>query len=210
VLSILIANPKGGSGKSTLATNLAGYLARAGERVMLGDLDRQQSARRWLETRPALQPAIGTWDISPDQPARPPKGTTHVVLDSPAGFKEKRLAAVLKMVQRVIVPLQPSAFDMRATADFLEILMQEKAVRRHEAFVAVVGMRVDPRTRAAQDLERFLADYDLPVLAFLRNTQFYIQAAAQGLTLFDFPESRVARDREQWQPIVNWLAGAKG
>ncbi|MFZ5510487.1 MAG: division plane positioning ATPase MipZ [Pseudomonadota bacterium] len=32
--SFLIANPKGGSGKSTLATNLAGYLARCGRRVM--------------------------------------------------------------------------------------------------------------------------------------------------------------------------------
>lgn len=43
--SILVANPKGGSGKSTLATNLAGYFARCGHRVMLGDTDRQQSAR---------------------------------------------------------------------------------------------------------------------------------------------------------------------
>ena len=33
--SFLIANPKGGSGKSTLATNLAGYFARSGQRVML-------------------------------------------------------------------------------------------------------------------------------------------------------------------------------
>ena len=38
--SFLIANPKGGAGKSTLATNLAGYFAQAGHRVMLGDTDR--------------------------------------------------------------------------------------------------------------------------------------------------------------------------
>ena len=46
---IAIANPKGGVGKSTLATNLAGALAWQGHAVMLGDLDRQQSARQWLE-----------------------------------------------------------------------------------------------------------------------------------------------------------------
>jgi len=43
--SFLIANPKGGSGKSTLSTNLAGWFAQQGHRVMLGDIDRQQSAR---------------------------------------------------------------------------------------------------------------------------------------------------------------------
>ncbi|XLM22947.1 ParA family protein, partial [Chromobacterium piscinae] len=46
--SVLIANPKGGSGKSTLATNLAGYFAAGGKKVMLGDVDRQQTSLHWL------------------------------------------------------------------------------------------------------------------------------------------------------------------
>ena len=46
--AFLVANPKGGSGKSTLATNLAGYFASQRHEVMLGDIDRQQSAREWL------------------------------------------------------------------------------------------------------------------------------------------------------------------
>ena len=46
--SFLIANPKGGCGKTTLATNLAGWFARQGHRVMLGDIDRQQCSREWL------------------------------------------------------------------------------------------------------------------------------------------------------------------
>lgn len=50
--SFLVANPKGGSGKTTLATNLAGFYARCGHRVMLGDTDRQLSARTWLQARP--------------------------------------------------------------------------------------------------------------------------------------------------------------
>ena len=43
--TFLVANPKGGSGKSTLATHLAAYFAHAGQQVMLGDIDRQHSAR---------------------------------------------------------------------------------------------------------------------------------------------------------------------
>ncbi len=147
--SFLVANPKGGAGKSTLATNLAGYFAQAGHRVMLGDTDRQHSAREWLKIRPAALPAIRGWDVEKDQPLRPPRDTTHVVLDTPAGLHGKALEKVLRQVSRVIVPVQPSLFDILATRDFLEALLQEKAVRKERAFVAVVGMRVDPRTRAA-------------------------------------------------------------
>ena len=205
--AILVANPKGGSGKSTLATNLAGYLARTGNRVMLGDLDRQHSSRQWLAVRPATLPAIGTWELAPDEPARPPKGTSHAVLDTPAGLHGKKLASVLKRVDQVIVPLQPTPFDIAATRAFLDLLREEKAVRQNKTFVAVVGNRVDPRTHSARQLEQFLAEYHFPILAYLRDAQVYVQAAAAGMTLFDLPESRVAKDLQQWQPIVRWVAG---
>ena len=205
--SFLIANPKGGSGKSTLATNLAGYFARASHHVMLGDIDRQQSAREWLNIRPDVLPPIHSWKIEKDMPARPPKETTHVVLDTPAGLHGKTLERVLKQVKRVIIPVQPSLFDILATRLFLDALLEEKSVRKERAFVAVVGMRVDARTRAAGELERFLASYDLPVLAYLRDTQVYVQAAANGMTLFDLSPARAARDLEQWQPIIDWVEG---
>jgi chromosome partitioning protein len=77
---IVVANPKGGVGKSTLSSNIAGYYARQGHSVMLGDVDRQQSSRLWLKLRPANMPQIQSWDITEDHIARPPKGTTHEFL----------------------------------------------------------------------------------------------------------------------------------
>lgn len=205
--SILVANPKGGSGKSTLATNLAGYFARGGHQVMLGDTDRQQSTRDWLQIRPNVLPPIASWEVVKGLPARPPKGSTHVVLDSAAGVHGKTLERLLKQVDQVIVPVQPSLFDILATRHFLEALLEEKAVRKSRAFVAVVGMRVDARTRAAGELERFLNSYELPVLTCLRDTQLYVQLAAAGMTLFDLTAARAEKDRAQWQAIIDWVDG---
>ena len=120
---IVVANPKGGVGKSTLATNLAGVLARQGHAVMLGDVDRQQSSRQWLALRPRSCRAIRGWDVSRRHDiVRPPKGTTHVVLDTPAGLHGKRLDAVLRIADKLLIPLQPSLFDIQATHAFLGAL----------------------------------------------------------------------------------------
>ena len=200
---VVVANPKGGVGKSTLSTNIAGYFASKGHAVMLGDADRQQSSRLWLGLRPVAARPITTWDISADLIAKPPKGTTHVVLDTPAGLHGWRFNDVMKMADRIIVPLQPSVFDIFATRAFLD----ELAANRHasKAQVALVGMRVDARTLASDKLRSFVDSLGLPVLGYLRDTQNYVHLAARGLTLFDVAPGRVEKDLEQWQPICQWL-----
>jgi chromosome partitioning protein len=200
---VVVANPKGGVGKSTLATNIAGYFASQGHTVMLGDADRQQSSRLWLGLRPAAARPIASWDVGDDKLAKPPKGTTHVVLDTPAGIHGKALKQVVEIADKVIVPLQPSIFDIYATRHFLDELAQIHKVSRKQ--IGIVGMRVDPRTIAADKLHEFVDGLGLPVLGYLRHTQNYIHLAARGLTLFDVTPGRVERDLEQWQAICRWL-----
>ena len=200
---VVVANPKGGVGKSTLSTQLAGYMASQGHSVMLGDIDRQQSSRLWLSLRPPMARPISTWDVSSDAIVKPPKGTTHVVLDTPAGLHGWRFNDVFRMAHKVIVPLQASIFDMYATRDFLDELAQRKKASSLD--IGVVGMRVDPRTIAAEKLREFVGDLGLPVLGYLRDTQNYVHLAARGLTLFDVAPGRVQRDLEQWTDICAWV-----
>ena len=199
---IVVANPKGGVGKSTVATNLAGALARAGKAVMLGDVDRQQSARQWLRLRPAALPEIRGWDVAREHLVRPPKGTTHVVLDTPAGLHDRKLQQVLAIADRVLVPLQPSLFDIQATHAFV----QEIKAQQPKAKIAVVGNRVKETTVAADQLRHFLDTLGVPVLAMLRDTQLYVQLAARGATLWDVAPSRSERDLAQWAPLLKWAA----
>lgn len=200
---IVVANPKGGVGKSTLSTQIAGLLARRGHAVMLGDVDRQQSSRIWLSLRPVGLPAISAWEVSRDEIVRPPKGTTHVVLDTPAGLHGKRFDEVMKIADKVLVPLQPSIFDIHATHDFLCDIVASK--RSPKVQVGIVGMRLKEGTLSADQLKAFLGTLDVPVIGHLRDTQNYVQLAARGLTLWDVAPSRVQRDLEQWDPIEAWL-----
>lgn len=198
---IVIANPKGGVGKSTLATNIAGYFAAQGHSVMLGDVDVQQSSRSWLALRPTSLPPIQAWEIDDGHVAKPPKGTTHIVLDTPAGFSGKRFEKVMQIADKVIVPLQPSMFDILATQEFLQKLAQ----RKDKFDLGVLGMRVNSRTRAADQLTQYVNGLGIPVLGFLRDTQNYVQLAAHGSTIWDIAPSRVEKDLDQWQDLVQWL-----
>ena len=204
--AILVANPKGGCGKTTLATNLAGYLASQNHRVVMWDLDQQKSSLSWLALRSSELPTITRLGLERGEASQSiMEKNDWLVLDSPAGIHGKNLSHALKLAHKILVPIQPSVFDMVTTRDFIDRLMEEKTIQRHKAFIGIVGMRVDPRTRAASTLEQFLSQYNLPILAYLRDTMVYVNSAFNGKSIFDLPFHQAERDLKQWQPLTEWL-----
>lgn len=199
--TILIANPKGGSGKTTLSVNIAGYLANKGLRVAMLDMDRQQSSALWLNTRNDTLAPIQSLNTDKEHK----QSYDRLVIDSPAGLHGKNLAHALKLAHQIVVPVAPSLFDLQASHDFLKLLAAEKSVRKSRCHIGVVGMRMAPRTRAAATLEQFLTTLDLPILAYLRETQVYVNAAFEGKSLFDLPPHLAERELEQWAYLLDWL-----
>lgn len=204
--TVLIANPKGGSGKTTLATNLAGYFASRGNHVLLSDMDRQQSSLGWLKRRSDDLPLIH--GLNGRGKNKDSLSADWSVIDSPAGLHGEKLSDAVKTADWVIVPMQSSTFDIGATEDFLQILREEKAVRKEKTFVAMVGMRVDSRTKAALNLQNYLEESGFPVMGHLRDAQIYVQAAAQGASIFDMRPSQAAKDIQQWATLLHWLVNA--
>ncbi len=206
---IAVVNRKGGSGKSTLATHLAAYLARRGTPVMLGDVDRQQSTQPWLRRRAAHAlpgvPIVG-WAVDPRNVLRPPAGVSHIVLDTPGGMHGFDLSRLLMHADAVLMPVGSSAFDREAAVACLAELRAHPRVVSGRVRVAAVGVRIDARTRAAQSLGEWAEQHDLTFLGVLRAAQAYVRCADRGLTVFDLPESAAQPDRDQWQPVLDWLA----
>ena len=199
----MVANPKGGVGKSTLSTNIAGYFAWSGKKVALGDIDPQQSSKLWLSLRPPAAAPITSWEYDEDNPKESLGRFNHAVLDTPAGLDEKSLKKALKVVDKVIIPIQPSVFDIFATQHFINMLLEMKQSKSLD--IGIVGMRVDERTISAAKLAEFLQTLPFEHIVNLRNTQYYVHLAAHGMSLFDMTPSKVAKDLEQWEVMGEWL-----
>lgn len=207
---VAVVNRKGGCGKSTLAVHVAAHAAGLGLPVMLGDLDRGRSATSWLrlreaQARPALPPIRG-WSLERDNVFRRPVGVSHVVLDTPAGLHGFELARVACYADAILMPLCNSAFDRASARECLAELRTMPRVASGRCRLAVVGMRLDARTRAAEVLQGWAAEQSVPFLGALRESQGYVRCIEQGLSLFDLPSAKAVADIAQWAPILEWLA----
>ena len=203
--TVALVSRKGGCGKSTLATHIAAYFAREGMTITLGDLDHQQSMRVWLKRRPSAAPAVTGWVGDTNGSARPPIGTTHLVLDTPGGLHGLALAKVAMVADAILIPVSGSVFDREAASDCWAELRLHPRVVSGRCQVAAVGMRLDRRTQAEEIASDWAASIGLNWLCSLRSSQIYVRAVDNGLSIFDMPLSVTEVDRGQWEPLLAWL-----
>ena len=200
---IAVLNRKGGSGKSTLASNIAGWCASKGWRVMLGDVDRQHSMRSWLRRRSPSLPAITTWAADSGRMLRPPRGTTHVVLDTPGALYDHELARLLVAVDAVVVPIGPSVFDHDASLDFLADLSRLPRIASGRCQLIAIGMRWPP-----EKSEQWLSSgrqWAWPLLTVIPDASLYRNCLERGASVFDPHHALTSGDAQPWIPLTDWL-----
>ena len=209
-LVVLVANSKGGCGKTTLATNLAAYFAHAGQAVTLLDLDPQQSATQWVRLR--QDPRVEALGWPEDEPVslgrlqdQLQRARDVVIVDSPAGMDRHTLDHVLRVAQVVLIPVLPSPIDIRATTRFVQNVMLSPCYRRRPKRLAVIANRARTRTRMYEALRQFLTSLKIPYLVTLRDTQQYVQAMADGMSMLDQDGPRTNADLHHWRMIGEWL-----
>ena len=208
--TIVVLNPKGGCGKSTIATNIAAYYAQKGKNVALADCDPQGSSQDWLSVRPESAAAIYDAALSKGS-LQIPENTEVLIFDTPAAVEDDRLNKFLSQAQTMIMPVIASPVDMRAAERFLKELFGLKGKINNKIKIATVANRVREDTLIAAKLEHYLQNIKLPngkklpFMTMLRQTQNYIRAAEQGLGIFEMAPHKTYYDREQWEPLLNWL-----
>ncbi len=112
---------------------------------------------------------------------------------------------MLRVAQVVLIPVLPSPIDIRATTRFVQSVMLSPSYRRRPRRLAVIANRARTRTRMYEALRQFLTSLKIPYLVTLRDTQQYVQAMADGLSMLDQAGPRTEADQRHWRLIGEWL-----
>jgi chromosome partitioning protein len=212
---IVILNPKGGCGKSTLVTNIAAGYAQRGPQPAIMDFDPQGSTMAWLKRRPDEATKIHgiaaykkTMQATRSWQLRVPDDTVNLIVDSPAGLSHDDLRELTRDSASILVPVLPSSMDIHAASKCIADLLLVAKVNRNEGKLAVVANRTRKNTKSLGRLMRFLDSLGIPIIAVLRDSQNFVQAAEKGIGMHEMrPPSRMRPDVEQLDNIINWLEG---
>lgn len=195
---ISIINEKGGVGKTTLTSNLGRAIQKAGHTVLLIDSDPQGSLRDWAAAGEAITPAMPPV-IAMDRAAMFKDlatigaGYDYVLIDGAPSVKELAVAAI-KAANLVLIPVQPSPYDIWAAESLVELVKSRKEMGAKLEAAFVISRQITG-TKLANDIREVLDGYGLPVLEHGTCQRVaYPSTAAKGLTAFEESPLTAAAD----------------
>ena len=121
---ITVATMKGGSGKSTVASCLAVHWHLNGLRPTIIDADPQRSIARLATRERALGgvPVVEDTTADASTTARRLAAGGPVIIDTP-GFRSETTLACIAVTDFLLVPVNPSPFDVDRMLDTLDTLI---------------------------------------------------------------------------------------
>ncbi len=185
-MRISFLNQKGGVGKTTLAVNVADALARHhNKRVLLIDADPQSSAITWAAIRnqkhsKLLFPVVSlTTDAIQKEIKLLGNDFDCVVIDGPPRIN-KVVAATIMASDMVVVPIQPSAYDIWATEEINDMIELAKESKPNLKSMFVINMKVK-NSVLGRDVHDALKKYPRPIAKTeITNTMSFKRSVGAG------------------------------
>lgn len=183
--SIAFLSQKGGSGKTTLAVHTAVAAQEAGEKVVLIDTDPQKSATVWSEARQSETPIVATvaaGDLEKVLQAASHDKMNLAIVDT-APHTAPDAARIARAVDLIVIPCRPTAFDLAAVSNAVEIVRAAKKS-------AVLVLSACPfRSPEISETRQVLSEYGLPVCPYdITDRRAFSRAVATGRAVTEFEE----------------------
>ena len=165
---ITLATQKGGATKTTLCRHLAVAAHLDGFKTAILDTDQQGGSRDWGATRLSrgYGPPEVHHELSPNEDhlkaalaAIKAKGTEIVFVDTPGSLNGPIALNASRAADHVLVPMRPTADDIKALPPFIAHLRREKI-----SFSVVVSAAVTNTSRPKTEALAYLEASKLPYL----------------------------------------------
>lgn len=190
---IAVANQKGGSGKTTVSMQLAGTIARRGNKVLVVDADPQGTATRWAasaeDERPFPASVVGLSAASAKVHREVKKfidDYNYIIIDCPPAADSPVPQSALLIADLVLVPLIPSPLDMWAAVGIRQVIANVSDLNEGLKSRLVLN-QCQPNTTLTQETLEVLPEFGIELAnAQLRHRQVYRQSAVFGQTVHDF------------------------
>jgi chromosome partitioning protein len=194
--TIAVLNQKGGTGKTTISVHLARNLQIEGHNVLLVDSDPQGTARDWAAAREE-QPltVVGIDRPTLDRDTKNLGVRDFIIIDGAPQLSEMATSAI-KAANLVLIPVQPSPYDLWATAELVDKVKQRIEITDGSLKAAFIVSRVIVGTKIGKEIFEILAQYELPVLnSTIAQRVIFPISATKGWTVLDFePKSQAAQE----------------
>jgi chromosome partitioning protein len=200
---IAVANQKGGSGKTTVSMQLAGSLARRGNRVLVVDADPQGTATRWAATaeddNPFPASVVGLSAASSKVHREVKKfieDFQFIIIDCPPAADSPVPQSALLIADVVLVPVIPSPLDMWAAVGIKQVIFNMSEI--NETLQArLVLNQCQPRTTLTQETLEILPEFGIALAqTALHHRQVYRQAAVFGQTVHELGNKAAIQEIE--------------
>jgi chromosome partitioning protein len=190
---IAVVNQKGGSGKTTLSMQLAGALARRGDRVLVVDADPQATATRWAasadDDKPFPASVVGLSAASAKVHREVKKfigDYKYIIIDCPPAADSPVPQSALLIADLALVPLIPSPLDMWAAVGIRQVIENVSDINETLQARLIVN-QCQPNTNLAKEALEVLPEFGIELCkTYMHQRQVYRQSAVFGQTVHDF------------------------